>query len=108
MQNVWQAGILKDYTKEQLNVWATGQIDLEMWNQSFQEHFTIVAVDNNLIVGFGDIDKTGYLDRLYIHSDYQRQGIAAAICDQLEQAVPGTIVTHASITARPFFEKRGI
>lgn len=97
----------KDYTKEQLNVWATGQIDLEMWNQSFQEHFTIVAVDNNLIVGFGDIDKTGYLDRLYIHSDYQRQGIAAAICDQLEQAVPGTIVTHASITARPFFEKRG-
>ena len=78
-----------------------------MWNQSFQEHFTIVAVDNNLIVGFGDIDKTGYLDRLYIHSDYQRQGIAAAICDQLEQAVPGTIVTHASITARPFFEKRG-
>ena len=97
----------KDYTKEQLNVWATGQIDLEMWNQSFQEHFTIVAVDNNLIVGFGDIDKTGYLDRLYIQSDYQRQGIAAAICDQLEQAVPGTIVTHASITARPFFEKRG-
>ena len=53
----------KDYTKEQLNVWATGQIDLEMWNQSFQEHYTIVAVDNNLIVGFGDIDKTGYLDR---------------------------------------------
>ena len=97
----------KDYTKEQLNVWATGQIDLEMWNLSFQVHFTIVAVDNNLIVGFGDIDKTGYLDRLYIHSDYQRQGIAAAICDQLEQAVPGTIVTHASITARPFFEKRG-
>lgn len=97
----------KDYTKEQLNVWATGQIDLEMWNQSFQEHYTIVAVDNNLIVGFGDIDKTGYLDRLYIHSDYQCQGIATAICDQLEQAVQGTIITHASITAKPFFEKRG-
>lgn len=97
----------KDYTKEQLNVWATGQIDLEMWNQSFLEHYTIVAVDNNLIVGFGDIDKTGYLDRLYIHSDYQRQGIATAICDQLEQAVQGTIITHASITAKPFFEKRG-
>lgn len=97
----------KDYTKEQLNVWATGQIDLKMWNQSFQKHYTIVAVDNNLIVGFGDIDKTGYLDHLYIHSSYQRQGIATAICDQLEQAVQGTIITHASITAKPFFEKRG-
>ena len=27
----------KDYTKEQLDVWATGQVDLEKWNQSLQE-----------------------------------------------------------------------
>ena len=26
----------KDYTKEQLDVWATGQVDLEKWNQSLQ------------------------------------------------------------------------
>ena len=97
----------KDYTKEQIDVWATGQVDLEKWNQSFQEHFTVVAVDYETIVGFGDIDKTGYLDRLYIHADYQGKGIATMICDQLEQAVQGSIITHASITARPFFEKRG-
>ncbi|HIS46060.1 MAG TPA: GNAT family N-acetyltransferase [Candidatus Scybalocola faecigallinarum] len=97
----------KDYTKEQIDVWATGQVDLEKWNQSFQEHFTVVAVDYETIVGFGDIDKTGYLDRLYIHADYQGKGIATMICDQLEQEVQGSIITHASITARPFFEKRG-
>lgn len=97
----------KDYTKEQLDVWATGQADLEKWNQSLQEHFSIVAVDDGIIVGFGDIDRTGYLDRLYVHSDYQRKGIATAICNQLESAVSENIVTHASITARPFFEKRG-
>ena len=27
----------KDYTKEQLNVWATGQIDFEKWNASLSE-----------------------------------------------------------------------
>ena len=97
----------KDYTKEQLDVWATGQIDLKKWNQSLQEHFSIVAVDDGIIVGFGDIDKSGYLDRLYVHSDYQRKGIATALCDRLESAVQENIVTHASITARPFFEKRG-
>lgn len=97
----------KDYTKEQLEVWATGQADLKMWNQSLQRHFSIVAVDDNIIVGFGDIDKTGYLDRLFVHSRYQRKGIATAICNRLESAVQGSIVTHASITARPFFEKRG-
>ena len=97
----------KDYTREQLNVWATGQVDLEKWNESLQEHFSVVAVDDEIIVGFGDIDKTGYLDRLYVHAAYQGKGIATAICNQLEQAVEGNIITHASITAKSFFEKRG-
>lgn len=97
----------KDYTKEQLDAWASGQVDLEKWDQSFQEHFTVVAVENGIIVGFGDIDTTGYLDRLYIHKNNQRKGIATAICDQLESKAQGKIVTHASVTAKPFFEKRG-
>lgn len=97
----------KDYTKEQLDVWATQEVDLEKWNQSLQGHYSVVAVDNEIIVGFGDIDKDGYLDRLYVHADYQRKGIATTICKQLEQAVEGKITTHASITAKPFFEKRG-
>lgn len=97
----------KDYTKEQLDVWATGQVDLKKWDRSFQEHYSIVAVEDGMITGFGDMDKTGYLDRLYVHSDYQGKGIATVICNQLEPAVKGNIVTHVSITARPFFEKRG-
>ena len=97
----------KDYTEEQLTAWATGNADLEQWDRSLQEHFSLVAVDAGMIVGFGDIDSTGYLDRLYVHKDYQRKGIATAICDVLEQAVVGKVITHASITARPFFENRG-
>jgi len=73
----------KDYTKEQLDVWATGTVDLKEWDKSFTEHYTVVAIDNNIIVGFGDIDKTGYLDRLYVHADYQGKGVATAICNQL-------------------------
>lgn len=97
----------RDYAKEQLDVWAEGKIDLEKWNRSFQDHYSIGAVDNKIIIGFGDIDNTGYLDRLYVHADYQGKGVATAICNKLEQTVQGKIVTHASITARPFFEKRG-
>lgn len=97
----------KDYTKEQLDVWATGQVDLEKWNQSLQEHYSIVAIENEVIVGFGDIDKTGYLDRLFVHADYQGKSIATGICNQLEQTIQGNITTHSSITAKPFFEKRG-
>lgn len=97
----------RDYTKEQLEVWATGMVDLEGWNQSLQENYSIVALDDKLIIGFGDIDKNGYLNRLYVHKDYQGKGVAAAICDRLEKKVRKKVITHASITARSFFEKRG-
>ena len=98
----------RDYTREQLDAWATGQVDLQAWDRSFREHRTIVATVDGMIVGFGDMDRMGYLDRLYVHKDYQRQGIASLICDALERSVSGRrITTHASITAKPFFLCRG-
>ena len=98
----------KDYTKEQLDVWATGNVDLNRWDMSFKEHYTIIATDNGEIIGFGDIDSSGYLDRLFVHKNYQHKSIATAICDELESSVTGKkIITHSSITAKPFFEKRG-
>lgn len=99
---------VRDYTKEQLDAWASGTVNLELWNRTFLEHNTLVAVADDKIVGFGDMDQGGYLDRLYVHRDYQGRGIAAAICDRLEKAsLSDGFSTHASITARPFFEKRG-
>lgn len=98
----------KDYTKEQLDVWAAGHVDLEEWNKTFLEHFTVSAVEDSRLVGFGDIDETGYLDRLYVHKDYQRRGIASVLCEELEHAVQKNKITvHASITAVPFFRQRG-
>ena len=97
-----------DYSQEQLDVWATGQLDLKAWNESFLAHHTFVAVINNQIVGFGDITTDGYLDRLFVHKDYQGQGIATALCDKLENtAACDEFTTHGSITAKPFFERRG-
>ena len=98
----------RDYSREQLDAWATNRVNLEAWNESFQAHHTVVAEMDDNIVGFGDMDETGYLDRLYVHKDYQRRGVATAICDALEQNTKAAeFTTHASITARPFFEKRG-
>lgn len=98
----------RDYTQEQVDAWATGRVDLAQWNRSFLAHDTLVAEQDGIIVGFGDLDTTGYLDRLYVHKDYQGQGIATAICDRFERAVQtGKVTTHASITAKPFFLHRG-
>ena len=42
------------------------------------------------------------------YRDFQRRGVASALCDALEGAVAAErIATNASITAKPFFERRG-
>lgn len=99
----------KDYTQEQLNAWAPQNRDLAAWDESLLAHHTLVAVQNGVIVGFGDMDEQiAYLDRLYTHRDYQGRGVATALLAALEATVPGrAVTTHASQTARPFFEKRG-
>ena len=101
----------RDYTKKQLDAWATGHVNLDEWNRSFLAHTTLVAVWDGVIAGFADMDKSGYLDRLYVHKDYQGIGVATALVKELERRVGQNNVacfeTYASITARPFFEKLG-
>lgn len=100
-----------DYSKDQLDVWATGKIDLDKWNISFLNHTTLIAEVDDQIVGFADMDNSGYLDRLYVHKDYQRKGIATELVNALEVAMKKENVisfeTYASITSKPFFEKLG-
>lgn len=96
------------YSPAQLSAWADGQVDEDAWNASFLAHHTLVAELDGVLAGFADMDETGYLDRLYVSRDFQRRGVARALCDALEGACPASrFLTHASITARPFFEHRG-
>lgn len=64
-----------DYSPAQLDAWATGEVDLEAWNRSFLARRTRIAEEDGRIIGFADMDDTGYLDRLYVHRDYQRRGV---------------------------------
>ena len=97
-----------DYTQLQLDAWTSGADDLNAWYRTFAFHIAFVAWEGEEIVGFGDIDASGYLDRLFVHKDRQSQGIGTALCDALENAVEAPVLTTAaSLTARPFFEGRG-
>lgn len=97
-----------DYTKEQLDAWATGHIDEEAWDASFRARHTLVAEENGALLGFADMAEDGYLDRLYVHPAHTGKGVATALVNALETACPAQrFTTHASKTARSFFERRG-
>ncbi|MDE6758446.1 MAG: GNAT family N-acetyltransferase [Clostridia bacterium] len=96
----------KDYTEEQLAVWTNNPDSLKSRRKDLLNQYTLIAEINSVIVGFGSIDKSGCLDLLFVHKDYQNQGIATALCKSLEKAF-SIIKTYASITAKSFFENRG-
>lgn len=101
----------RDYTDAQIKVWAPENRDLKKWNESFSGRKAIVAVEENHIVGFCDITDSGYLDRLYVHSEFQGKGAGKALCREAEKyaadRLNGIVEVYGSITARPFFESLG-
>ena len=104
---------LGDYSQEEVDAWAPSpeRVDRAAWGESLAAHFTVVAEAAGELVGFGDMDGSGYLDRLYVHKGFQGRGVASALAFALEGYArglgAGEVTVHASRTARPFFERRG-
>lgn len=96
----------QDYNPLQLEAWAPQVNDYGNLQRALEQTRAVVAQEDGIITGFGDIDETGYIDHLFVHRNHQRQGVATMLCDELERGHDHLSV-HASITARPFFEMRG-
>ena len=101
----------RDYQPEQIRAWAGRGRLLLGRNEAFLRSHTLVAEEQGVIVGYGNIERGGCLDQLFVHREHQGEGIADAICGRLEeharQAGLTVITVHASVTARPFFARRG-
>ncbi|MDO5422993.1 MAG: GNAT family N-acetyltransferase [Eubacteriales bacterium] len=101
----------RDYTPAQITAWLNTPFDESAWNQRFLESRTLVAEKLGEIIGFANMEPNGYLDCLYVHRDFQREGIAGNLVKFLENGIQGeaveTFTVYASITAKPFFESRG-
>lgn len=96
----------KDYSERQLCAWAPHAHCLNARRGDLSKQFTLIAEINGAVVGFGSIDRSGYLDLLFVHKNHQNRGIATALCNELEKNF-STVKTYSSVTAKPFFESRG-
>lgn len=97
-----------DYTPAQLDAWSPAPPDPAVWTAGFAGRIALIAEKDGVPAGFADMTADGYLDRLYVSADHQRMGVAAALCDALESACSAPVLTtHASITAKGFFLRRG-
>lgn len=100
-----------DYSEEQLDAIAPKDANEYHWEKSLKKNHTIVVEEDDKLIAFGNIGKTGYLDRLYVHPDYLRKGIASKLVEELEEYAKkhGSHVINvtSSITSKAFFESKG-
>lgn len=100
-----------DYSEEQLDAIAPKDANEYHWEKSLEKNHTIVVEEDDKLIAFGNIGKTGYLDRLYVHPDYLRKGIASKLVEELEEYAKkhGSHVINvtSSITSKVFFESKG-
>jgi putative acetyltransferase len=101
----------RDYSDQQVMAWAPDIIDLQQWIRRFENKAVRVADLDGTPVGFVEIARDGQIDMLYVHADHQGQGIASALMRTVETWAQTRglqrLFTEATITARPFFERRG-
>lgn len=102
---------VRDYSSNQVRVWAPDNIHFRNWVEACSNRFTYVADDQGVIVGFGELEPNGHIDCFYCHKNYQRCGVGRQIYRAIEaKAVElsvSRLFTEASITAKPFFQRMG-
>jgi putative acetyltransferase len=104
-----------DYTVAQVEAWADPAPDPEMWERRMISgdiaKRTFVAVEHGRVVGFAEFEGDGHLDTLYVHHEFQGRTIASRLLDRIEGEARRSelehLYTEASITAEPFFRRRG-
>ena len=116
LKNLFQNTVLainrRDYSQAEVEDWASCGDDLSNIEDMIKTHYFIVAVNQQSeIVGFSSITPQGYLHSMFVHKDFQGEGIATMLLNEIEQyAITNGIMritSEVSLTARPFFEKKG-
>jgi putative acetyltransferase len=101
----------QDYTAQQIEVWTAGIANKQRWADMISRQFFVVAESEGILLGFASLAHGEYIDVLYVHKDFQNQGIANALFRELEAEAQrqGKTRLHAdvSITAKSFFERKG-
>lgn len=102
---------IKDYSKEQVTAWAPDEFDATQWQERVSAINPFIATIDHHIVGYADIQPDGHIDHFFCHWQHQGQGVGKTLMQTiLSQAKHNNInrlYSHASITAKPFFEHFG-
>lgn len=101
----------KDYTVEQLDAWAPHRPDWEAWTARMQALRPFVAEDDGRVVGYADLQASGYIDHFFVAAKQARRGVGRLLMETLHARAAelrlARLFADVSLTAEPFFERFG-
>ena len=102
----------RDYTREEVEDWASCGDSVEQMKDLLARNDYVAALnEQGEIIGFSSMNAEGYLHSLFVHKDYQQVGVGSLLLSAVEKRAweygVSEITSEVSLTARPFFEKRG-
>jgi putative acetyltransferase len=99
---------IKDYSPEQISAWLPSEYRDDKWRERLEGINPYIAVYEGNISGYADMQDDGYIDHFFVGAKYQSQGVGNALmATLLEKSKSDRAYSHVSLTARPFFEKKG-
>lgn len=105
---------ISDYADDQIDAWVSdtkNNVNKQRWVDALSNQFVLVAQDENKIIGFATLDCGNYIDFLFVHKDFQRQGVANKLYKEIGNEAlhqqSAYLTSNVSKTARPFFENNG-
>ena len=101
----------RDYSVEQINAWAPNQIDGDLWRQRMLGIRPFVVCDGDEIVGYADLQDSGYIDHFFVSGHHPRRGIGSMLMERIHDAAEARGLTQltsdVSRTAEPFYRRYG-
>lgn len=102
---------IQDYSKSQVDAWASKKIDRSSWRAMLAKNDPFLAIDNGKILGYADLQNDGLIDHFYCHHKFQGKGVGSIlmqrILDEAEEKGIPRLYSYVSKTAKSFFESFG-
>lgn len=99
------------YTADQLHAWAPDNYELEDWCNRISMLKPFVAIIDGQIVGYADVQSSGYIDHFFVAGPYSGKGVGSALMHRIHESATSQAISSlfadVSLSAQAFFESNG-
>ena len=97
----------RDYSQLQVDTWAPRDHDAAAWAQRVRGIAPFVALVDDRVVGYADVQPSGYIDHFFVAASAGKQGVGGVLMRRIHERAAElgllALTSEVSRTAQPFY-----